>query len=124
MSTINELSYKIIGCAFTVHSTLGPGLLESAYEPCLSHELIKQGLRVERQVPMPLVYDGIDISVAYRADLIVESSIIVELKAIEKLLPLHDAQLLTYMRITGLSLGLLLNFNVRDMKQGIRRLIL
>ncbi len=120
----NEISYTIIGCAFDVHRILGPGLLESVYEPCLVHELTLKGLYVERQVSMPVVYKGISVGVGYRADIVVERSVIVELKAVESVLPVHEAQLLTYMRLSGFNLGLLLNFHVADMKRGIHRFVL
>lgn len=124
MPELNDLSYSIIGCAFRVHSYLGPGLLESIYEPCLVHELTLNGLQVAQQVPMPIVYKGKHVGSGYRADMVVENAIILELKAVETILPVHQAQLLTYMKLSGLHLGLLLNFHVADMKQGIRRFIL
>lgn len=113
----------IIGAAIGVHRALGPGLLESAYEACLVFELMDRGLEVRRQIPMPVVYRGVDIDCGYRVDLMVEGSVVVELKAVERLLPLHEAQLLTYLRLSGRHVGLLLNFNVPVMTQGIRRLV-
>ncbi|MEZ4687203.1 MAG: GxxExxY protein [Bacteroidia bacterium] len=121
---LNALSYKIIGCAFRVHSQLGPGLLESTYEVCLEYELRRVGLNVERQKALPVVYDNLQLDAGYRIDLLVEESIILELKSVDQIAPIHKAQLLTYLKLSGLPLGLLLNFNVTDMKQGITRLIL
>lgn len=117
----SKLSEKIIGCAIKVHRALGPGLLESAYEACLAHELAKAGLRVKRQVPVPIVYDGIKLDAGYQLDLVVEDTIIVELKSVEMLLPIHAAQLITYLKLTGMKLGLLINFNVALLKNGIKR---
>ena len=121
MEQLNELSGKIIDASINVHRILGPGLLESAYEVCLSHELRKSGLQVERQVPLPVIYDGIRLDAGYQLDLLVETQIIVELKAVESLLPIHEAQLLTYLRLAKKRLGLLINFNVTLLKNGIRR---
>ena len=117
----NKISEKIIGCAIKVHRALGPGLLESAYEACLAHELTKAGLHIRRQVPVPIVYDGIKLDAAYQLDLVVEDKIIVELKSVEMLLPIHEAQLITYLKLTGMKLGLLINFNVALLKNGIKR---
>jgi len=117
----NELSEKIIGCAIKVHRALGPGLLESAYEVCLVHELGKAGLKVERQVPLPVIYDGIRLDAGYQLDVLVEDAIILELKSVESLLPIHEAQLLTYLRLANKKLGLLINFNVTLLKNGIKR---
>ena len=113
----------VIGCAIRVHSATGPGLFESVYEPCLAHELTKAGVRFKRQVLVPLIYDGTVMDQAFRADLIVEDELIVEVKSIEQITPLHEKQLLTYMRLTGLRKGLLLNFNARLMKDGIRSVV-
>ncbi|MBE0641788.1 MAG: GxxExxY protein [Bacteroidales bacterium] len=121
---LNDLSYKIIGCVYTVHSELGPGLLESTYEACLEHELIKSGLFVERQKQLPVVYDGLTLEVGYRIDLLVNNQIILELKSIDEIAPIHKAQLMTYLKLSRLKLGLLLNFNVQDMKKGISRIII
>ncbi len=118
---LNELSEKIIGCAIKVHRTLGPGLLESAYEVCLVHELRKAGLKVERQVSLPIIYEGIQLDAGYQLDVIVEDKIILELKAVENLLPIHEAQLLTYLKLANKKLGLLINFNVTLLKNGIKR---
>jgi GxxExxY protein len=119
----NRLSNLIIGAAIAVHRELGPGLLESAYEACLHHELSQQGLRVERQVSQPVIYKGIHLDCGYRLDLLVESLVIVELKTVESLQPIHDAQLLTYLKLKKLWLGLLINFNVPVLKNGIKRLV-
>ncbi len=120
----NELTYAIRGAAFTVHSRLGPGLLESAYEKCLHYEISKQGYAVQQQVALPLIYDEIKVDVGYRIDLLVANEVIVELKAVEELIPIHTAQLLTYLRLANKPVGLLMNFNVTNMQQGIRRYIL
>jgi GxxExxY protein len=106
-----------------VHTALGPGLLESAYEACLLHELGKRGLKVLSQVALPVVYDGVKIDVGYRIDLLIEDVVVVELKAVEKLLPIHEAQLLSYLKLGGNKLGLLINFNVLHMKDGIKRMV-
>ena len=104
-----------------VHSALGPGLLESAYEACLCRALSKTGLRFERQAPIPLSYDGLHLDCGFRVDLMVESKAVVEIKSVDRLLAIHDAQLLTYLKITGVPLGLLINFNVAHLRNGIRR---
>ena len=118
----STLTGKIIGAAIEVHRTLGPGLLESAYEACLMHELRKIGLLVNAQVVLPILYDGLKIDAGYRIDLLVENSVIVELKAVEKLLPIHEAQLLSYLKLNNKTLGLLINFNVVHLKEGIKRM--
>lgn len=122
-ASLNALSWKIIQCAITVHSTLGPGLLESAYLACLIVELRHAGLRVATEVSVPIVYRGLELECGYRLDLLVESTVILELKAIAAILPIHEAQLVTYLKWTGKPLGLLLNFNVPLMKNGIVRKI-
>jgi GxxExxY protein len=114
----------VINAAFRVHKAFGPGLLENAYEACLIHELVKQGFKVDRQVVIPLVYDGVEVDTAFRVDLLVQDKLIVELKAVEKILPIHEAQIITYLKITGRRLGLLVNFNSILMKNGIRRIAL
>jgi len=124
MKELNDISYKIIGCVYKVHSALGPGLLESTYEVCLEHELLKEGLKVERQKALPVFYDDIKLDAGYRIDLLVEDQIILELKSVEKIAPIHKAQLMTYLKLSKLKLGLLLNFNVQDMKKGINRIIM
>ena len=121
--TENELSHLIVGSAMKVHTVLGPGLLESAYEACLQYELIKSGLRVEAQRPLPLVYESVKLECGYRIDLLVEGKVIMEVKSIEALAEIHFAQVLTYLRLSGLRLALLLNFNVLHMKDGIRRVV-
>jgi len=120
---INTLSSKIIGAAIEVHKALGPGLLESAYEECLCYELSLQGLSVARQQPLPVKYKGKKLDCGYRLDTVVENAIILELKSCEKIEPIHKAQLLTYLKLSGLSLGLLLNFNVPVMRDGIVRIV-
>jgi GxxExxY protein len=119
---IDRISAAVIGCAIEVHRCLGPGLLESAYESCLAYELGTRGCRVERQRPMPVVYRGVRLDCGYRLDLVVDELVVVELKAVESLLPIHGAQLLSYLKLSGLPLGLLINFNVGLLKHGIRRL--
>ena len=120
---LNGISRKIIGGAIEVHRALGPGLLESAYETCLAYELAGLGLTVERQKQLPISYKDIELDTAYRLDLLVERKVIVELKAVEQVYPLHKNQLLTYLKLSGLELGLLINFNVRVLKDGISRVI-
>jgi GxxExxY protein len=119
----NEISGKIIGAAIEVHRKLGPGLLESAYEECLCCEMALRGIKFERQVPLPLNYKGVNLDCGYRLDLLVEDKVIVELKSIETLEPIHDAQLLTYLRLRNAWLGLIINLNVMMLKDGIRRLV-
>jgi GxxExxY protein len=119
----NIISRTIIGCALTVHTNLGPGLLESAYEACLAFELRQAGLDVQCEVPLPLVYKGVKLDLGYRVDLIVDDCVIVELKAIEAVAPVHKAQLLSHLRLTGKKLGLLINFHVVHLKDGIYRVV-
>ncbi len=119
-----QLTEKIIGCAIEVHRVLGPGLLESVYEECLCHELQLQGLTTERQIPLPVVYKGVALECGYRMDVVVENTVLVELKTVEKLLPIHEAQLLTYLKLSHLRLGLLINFHVPLLRDGIKRRIL
>jgi len=121
--TINDITGQIVDAAMKVHSALGPGLLESAYEACLAFELTKRGLRVERQVALPVVYDGMQIDVGYRIDLLVEGQVIVELKSVAELVPIFDAQLLTYLKLSNLKVGLLINFNVVHLKDGVKRMV-
>lgn len=118
-----DLSYEIIKAALKVHSNLGPGLLESTYEACLLYELGKAGFRAACQVPLPVIYDSVKLDLGYRIDLLVEDLVIVELKAIEDLQPIHKAQLLSYLRLSKKSLGLLINFNVAHLKEGIHRVV-
>lgn len=120
---VNEVSGAIVNAAMKVHSALGPGLLESAYEACLLHELRQTGLKAQAQVSLPVVYDGVKIDVGYRVDLLVEDAVIVELKAVETLLPIHQAQLLSYLKLSGKRVGLLINFNVLHLKNGIKRMV-
>ena len=119
----NDVSGQIVDAAMKVHTALGPGLLESAYEACLAHELRKRRLNIETQHLLPVTYDGIQIDVGYRIDLLVENLVIVELKAVDKIAPIHEAQLLSYLKLSGLNLGLLINFNVIHLKDGIKRLV-
>jgi GxxExxY protein len=119
-----ELTDKIIGAAIEVHRALGPGLLESAYQVCMEHESQLRNILFERQVDLPLNYKGIDLNAGYVIDLIYDKRVIVELKAVERVIPVHEAQLLTYMRLTGIHVGLLLNFNVPVLKDGIYRRVL
>ena len=119
-----DLAGRIIGAAIEVHSALGPGLLESAYEVCLVRELSARGLSWQRQVALPIMYKGAKIDSGYRVDLLVENSVIVELKACEELRPIHEAQLLTYMRLGGWRVGLLINFNAPRLVDGVRRFVL
>ena len=117
------LSDKVIGSAIKVHRELGPGLLESAYEACLAYELRDCGLLVETQRPLPVVYRGVKLDCGYRLDIVIEGKLIVELKAIERLMPIHEAQLLSYLKLSGIPLGLLVNFHVNLLKDGIKRLV-
>lgn len=121
---LKDLTEKIIGAAIEVHRNLGPGLLESAYERCLIYELEKLGLLVENQKPLPLVYKEITVEQGYRLDLLVEDKVVVELKTVEWLTNIHEAQVLTYLRISGHKVGLLINFNVDILKRGLRRFVL
>ncbi len=122
MDDINQLTERIIGAAIEVHREKGPGLLESAYETCLAHELSLRGINAVRQVPVPLTYKGLVIEVAFRADLIVQDRVLVELKAVETVLPVHKAQVLSYIRETGHQIGLLINFHVSKLVDGITRI--
>lgn len=117
----NETSAYIVDAAIKVHTTLGPGLLESAYEACLRHELVKRGIRAESQVPLPVIYDGIHIELGYRLDIMVNDCVIVELKSVDDLTDIHRAQILSYLKLSKRKLGFLLNFNVYRMKDGIER---
>jgi GxxExxY protein len=119
-----ELTAQIIGAAIEVHRTIGPGLLESAYQICLAQEFSLRGLRFEQEKPVPVVYKGILLDCGYRLDFLVANKVIVELKSVEGLLPVHEAQLLTYLKLTGCKIGLLINFNIPILKNGIKRMIL
>ena len=120
---LNKITDKTIGAAIAVHRALGPGLLESAYESCLIYELNQQGLAVERQKAVPVNYKNVNLDCGYRIDLLVENQVVVELKAVEKLQKIHEAQLLSYLKLSGCKVGLLINFNVEVLKNGIRRLV-
>lgn len=122
--TKNEITEKIIGCAITVHKILGPGLLESAYEECLCHELYLNNIKFERQKPLPLIYKDVRLDCGYRIDLLVENQIIVEIKTIDKIHDVHLAQILTYLRLSKCTIGLIMNFNVNQLIKGIKRVIL
>jgi GxxExxY protein len=121
---VNSITSSIIGAAIEVHRHLGPGLLESAYEACLAYELCQRGLRLERQKPLPVVYKEVQLDCGYRLDLLVEESVVVELKSVERLDRVHEAQMLSYLRLSGCKVGLLINFNVRMLKDGLKRLVL
>ncbi len=123
MKNVNEIAKMIVDASIAVHRELGPGLLESAYEACLAFELRDRGLKVETQKGLPVQYRRVMLDCGYRIDLFVEDSVIVELKAVEKLLPIHQAQLLSYLKLADCRLGLIINFNVRLLKHGIRRLV-
>jgi GxxExxY protein len=123
MMNINKLSSRIIGAAIEVHKALGPGLLESAYEECICYELSIGGLSLERQKPLAVQYKGINLDCGYKLDVVVEDAIILELKSCEKIEPIHKAQLLTYLKLSGIKLGLILNFNVTLMREGIVRIV-
>jgi len=119
---INKLTGEVIGAAIEVHKALGPGLLESAYEECLCRELDLRKIAYERQKPLPVEYKGVRLDCGYRLDVVVGNKLIVELKAVESLLPIHKAQLLTYLKLTGIKTGLIINFNVSALKDGIQRI--
>jgi len=119
----NELSRIVFDCALKVHQTLGPGLLESAYEECLFFELKKTGLKIEKQKPLPLIYEEIKLEIGYRLDIIIENKLILEIKSVDALNEIHFTQLLTYLKLTDCKLGLLLNFNVILIKNGIKRVV-
>ena len=121
--TENELLRIVFDCALKVHQSLGPGLLESAYEECLFYELRKIGLNVEKQKPLPLIYEEVKLDVGYRIDIIVENKLIIEIKSVEALNDVHFAQLLTYLKLTNCKLGLLINFNVSLIKNGVKRVV-
>jgi GxxExxY protein len=120
---INQVSAAIVNSAMRVHSLLGPGLLESAYGACLAHELRKRGIRVDTQVGLPVVYDEVKLDLGYRIDLLVEGLVIVEVKCVEAIHPVHEAQLLSYLRLSGKNVGLLINFHVARLKDGIKRIV-
>ncbi len=119
-----ELTRSILSCAYKVHTTLGPGLLESAYEECMYYELVNRGFRVGKQKPMPLVYDEVRLDIGYRIDLLVNGSVILEIKSVDAINPVHLAQLMTYLKLSECRVGFLINFNVKSLKDGIQRVIL
>ncbi len=120
---LNEISGKIIEFSINVHKELGPGMLEKAYEVCLMHELIRHGFKAESQVELPIHYQGVRLESGYRIDLLVEDEVVIELKTLERILPVHEAQLLSYLRMGDYRLGLLINFNVKLLRDGIRRVV-
>lgn len=120
----SELTKEIIGCAIEVHKLLGPGLLESAYEKCLEYELTRKGLCVERQKPIPIVYKKLRLDYGYRIDLLIENKVVIEIKSVDALHPVHEAQILTYMKFAEKKVGLLINYNVKLLKEGIKRYVM
>ncbi|KAB2846224.1 MAG: GxxExxY protein [Melioribacteraceae bacterium] len=124
MLLYQELTEKIIGCAIEVHKALGPGLLESAYEECLSYELMQNGLTIERQKAVPVIFKEVKLDCGYRIDILVENKIMLELKSVEAVAPIHEAQILIYMKFAEMKIGLLINFNVTKVKNGIKRFVL
>ena len=120
----DPLTEKINGSAISVHRALGPGLLESAYEECLCYEIDQSGLTFRRQVALPIIYKAVRLDCGYRMDIVVEERVVVELKTVERLLPIHEEQMLTYLKLSGMGIGLLLNFNTPALKDGIRRMLL
>jgi len=123
LDDLNEITGEIIAAAIEVHRALGPGLLESAYEACLAYELVQRGLRVARQKELPVIYKNVRVDCGFRLDLMVEDKVVVELKAVERIEPIHKAQLLSYLKISGCTVGLLVNFNVKVLKEGISRIV-
>jgi len=123
MKKINDITEEIIGAAIAVHRELGPGLLESSYETCLAYEIARSGFSVQRQKELPVIYRNVKLDCGYRIDLLIENKVILEIKAVDKLAPIHTAQLLSYLKLSGCKIGLLINFNVKVLKDGIRRLI-
>ena len=121
--SLNNVTSGIIGAAIDVHRALGPGLLESAYEACLAYELIQREMKVEQQKPLPLIYRDVQLDCGYRIDLLVDDAVIVEIKSVDSLAPIHQAQLLSYLKLSGCEVGLLINFNVKLLKQGIVRMV-
>ncbi len=120
----DPVTEQVIGCAIEVHRALGPGLLEAVYEECLCHELHENGLGFQRQIPVPVTYKAVNLETGFRADLVIEKELLIEIKAVERLLPVHQAQVLTYLKLSGIPKGLLLNFNTRVLKDGIRRFVM
>jgi GxxExxY protein len=119
----NEIATIIVDCCYKVHVNLGPGLLESVYEEILTYELLKQGLKIKRQQPIPVIYETVKLDLGFRADLIVEDKVVIEIKSIETIAPVHGKQVLTYLRLTNLKLGILVNFNEALIKDGIKRIV-
>jgi len=119
----NDISKIVVDCALKVHRQLGPGLLESAYQECLLFELVNQGLKVEKEKPMPLIYNTVNLDIGYRIDLLINSKLIIEIKSVDSLNDIHLAQILTYLKLSGCKLGLLINFNVALIKHGIKRVV-
>jgi GxxExxY protein len=124
METINDITYKIIGAAYKVHSALGPGLLENAYKECLYYALSKEGLKLQKEKAMPLIYEEVKLDAGYRLDLFVENKVVVEIKATDGITDVHLAQVITYLKLSGANTGLIINFNVADLKKGIKRVVL
>ncbi|MCA0380563.1 MAG: GxxExxY protein [Bacteroidetes bacterium] len=123
MEFINQLTEEILGCAFKVHTALGPGLLESSYKECLYYELNKAGLYTEKEKGLPLMYESVKLDVGYRLDLLVENKVVIETKAVEALTDVHVAQVITYLKLSGCKVGLLLNFHCKHLKDGIKRIV-
>lgn len=123
VEVLNRISGQVVDAAMEVHSALGPGLLESSYATCLAHELRTRGLVVRSQLALPIVYKGVRLATGYRLDMLIEEAVIVELKAIEKVLPIHEAQLLSYLKLSGKRIGLIINFNTVHLREGVRRLV-
>jgi GxxExxY protein len=121
--SLKRTTGQVVDSAMKVHSALGPGLLESAYQICMAHELRKRGFHVVPQLPLPVIYDGIKIDAGYKIDLLVENAVVVELKAVAKIIPVHEAQLLSYLKLSGYKIGLLINFHVIHLKNGITRMV-
>lgn len=124
MDDNNRISGAVVDAAMKVHTALGPGLLESAYAICLTHELVKRGFKVNCEVPLPVIYDTVKLDVGYRLDLVVEDTVVVELKAVQALAPIHHAQILSYLKLSGKPIGLLINFHVLHLKDGIKRFVI
>lgn len=123
LDELNKITESIIGAAIDVHRSLGPGLLESAYETCLAFELLERGHKIEQQKTLPIFYKGNQLDAGYRLDLLVDEKVILEIKSVDSFVPIHDAQLLSYLKLSGCKIGLLINFNVKMLKQGIHRLV-
>jgi GxxExxY protein len=124
MKTVNDLTYKVIGAAYKVHRVLGPGLLKNTYKECLYYLLVRDGIFAEKERSLPLIFEEVKLDAGYRIDLFIEKKVVVEIKAVESFTDVHMAQVLTYMKLSGSAIGLLLNFNVADMKKGIKRVII